>query len=81
MQYKMHMMENCGGYLHHLPLTKLCFNMRQFFQNLEKCNIKYAVREEMPNQNMYYEGYIIKYLYSKHNIDILPMGKVLLGKK
>ena len=38
-----------------------------------------ATYREIPNENINYERYIIKYLNSKYNIDKLPMGKVLLG--
>ena len=33
----------------------------------------------MTNEKNYYEGYIIKYLDSKHNIDRLPIGIALVG--
>ena len=37
-----------------------------------------ATCEAIPNENIHYEGHIIKYLDTQHNINNLPMGKLLL---
>ena len=47
--------------------------------NRNKCNVNCPICDEIPNQNIHYEGHIIKYLDTKYTIDRLPMGKVLLG--
>lgn len=47
--------------------------------NSNKYNINYHTFNEMSIQNIQYEGHIIKYLDTKNNIDILPIGKYYLG--
>ena len=39
----------------------------------------YAICESLINENIHYEGHVIRYLKSKCEIDNLFMGSVLLG--
>ena len=44
-----------------------------------KCKSNCATCREIPNENIYYEGHMIKCLDSKYIIDRLPIKIVLLG--
>ena len=45
----------------------------------DKCISSCAPYESLVNENVYYEGHVIRYLKSQCDIDNLPMGTVLLG--
>ena len=45
----------------------------------DKCPLSCATCESLVNENIHYEGHIIRYLKSQCDIDNLPMGTVLLG--
>ena len=47
--------------------------------NDDKCDLPRETYESLVNENIHYEGHVIRYLKSKCDIDNLPMGKVLLG--
>ena len=43
-----------------------------------KYKVNCAINRVISNKNIRYEGHIIEYLNSKHNIDRLPMEKYYL---
>ena len=47
--------------------------------NDDKCDLPCETCESLVNENIHYEGHVIRYLKSKCDIYHLPMGKVLLN--
>ena len=47
--------------------------------NEDKCDLLCETCEYLVNENIHYEGHVIRYLKSKCDIDNLPTDKVLLG--
>ena len=45
----------------------------------DKCLLSCVTCELLVNEDIHYEGHIIRYLKSQCDIDNLPMGTVLLG--
>ena len=47
--------------------------------NDDKCDLPCETCESLVNENIHYEGHVIRYLKSKCEINNLSMGKVLFG--
>ena len=45
----------------------------------DKCSLSCETCESLVNENIHYEGHVIRYLKSQYDIDNLPMGTILLG--
>ena len=67
-----------GQYFSHLRVFAYIVEEAKVLNDSE-CKLPCETCEYLVNENIHYEGHVIRYLKSKYEIDNLPMGKVLFG--